>query len=96
MDDEVPGFEQNNKLYGTTQAGGSSNAGTVFELAPGPNPLGGWQETTLYSFTVGSDGDTPIAGLVSDSTGALYGAAVYGGNFSACSAGCGVIFEVQP
>ncbi len=89
---------RNGKLYGTTAAGGSSGDwGTVFQLAPGPTPLGGWQETILYNFTGGADGGTPIAGLVADSTGALYGATRDAGIVnSSCAYGCGVIFKVQP
>jgi uncharacterized repeat protein (TIGR03803 family) len=35
--------------------------------------------TSLYSFTGGSDGSTPMAGFVADSNGNLYGTAAYGG-----------------
>jgi uncharacterized repeat protein (TIGR03803 family) len=88
----------NGKLYGTTAAGGDSNDwGTVFELSPPLTPFGSWQETILYNFTGSADGGTPIAGLVADSTGALYGAARDGGIVNnSCSSGCGVIFKVQP
>jgi uncharacterized repeat protein (TIGR03803 family) len=61
----------NNKLYGTTAAGGNAGGwGTVFQLSPGSSPLGGWRETILYNFSGGADGGTPIAGLVADPTGA--------------------------
>jgi len=89
---------RNGKLYGTTSAGGNSNDwGTVFELSPGSSPFGGWQETILYNFTGGADGGTPIAGLVADSNGVLYGAARDAGIVNnSCSSGCGVVFKVQP
>jgi uncharacterized repeat protein (TIGR03803 family) len=72
-------------LYGTTQSGGSSGSGAVFELIPS---VGGWTESVLYSFTGGSDGKFPLAGLVLGS-GGLYGT-TYGGG----TGGHGVVFEV--
>src|SRR5271156_6531335 len=35
-------------LYGTTEAGGPANAGTVFQLSP--NGDGSWRVTVLYEF----------------------------------------------
>ncbi len=69
-------------LYGTTVGGGDDNMGTVFELTPSQ---GGWTETVLHSFS-GSDGCGPMAGLVFDRAGNLYGA----------TANCGTIFELSP
>ena len=71
-------------LYGTTRLGGTNNWGTVFKLDTAGNL------TTLYSFTNGSDGAYPNAGLVRDSKGNLYGAAATGG------IGHGTIFEITP
>jgi len=60
-------------LYGTTYYGGTANQGVVYKLdAPG-------QETVLYSFTGGTDGGEPYAGVVRDSAGNLYGTASIGG-----------------
>ncbi|MGO9084012.1 MAG: choice-of-anchor tandem repeat GloVer-containing protein [Candidatus Sulfotelmatobacter sp.] len=73
-------------LYGTTQAGGISNLGTVFKLDPADN------ETVLHSFTGGADGATPLASVVMDPAGNLYGTTNYGG--SACD--CGVVFKMDP
>ena len=59
-------------LYGATQYGGSGGGGTVFELSPSG---GGWTYTVLYGF-VGSGGGHakgPVADLVMDSAGNLYG-----------------------
>jgi uncharacterized repeat protein (TIGR03803 family) len=79
-------------LYGTTESGGSSSGGTVFELTP--NSSGGWTEQVLYSFTgfMGTgDGDLPFAGLVLDSKGNLYGTTLSGGtSFN------GTVFELSP
>jgi uncharacterized repeat protein (TIGR03803 family) len=72
-------------LYSTTTAGGTSNSGVVFEL----NPKG--TETVLHSFTGGSDGGYPYAGLVRDAAGNLYGTTYYAG-----ASGAGVVFKVVP
>jgi uncharacterized repeat protein (TIGR03803 family) len=71
-------------LYGTTSNGGAHSYGTVFKL----NPTG--TETVLYSFTGGADGASPLAGLVMDAAGNLYGTTQLGGAFSA-----GTVFEVS-
>lgn len=72
-------------LYGTTYYGGEFGYGTIFKLDPAGN------ETVLYSFTGGSDGLGPMAGLVQDAAGNLYGTTVYGG-----SQGAGVVFKLTP
>jgi uncharacterized repeat protein (TIGR03803 family) len=56
-------------LYGTTSVGGTANLGVVFKV----DPAG--QETVLYSFMGGADGQGPSGGLVRDSVGNLYGTA---------------------
>jgi uncharacterized repeat protein (TIGR03803 family) len=60
-------------VYGTTNGGGASNAGTVFKV----NSKG--QETVLYSFAGNSDGANPVAGLTLDKVGNLYGTTTVGG-----------------
>lgn len=89
--------EQGN-LYGTTSVGGpydcsnyiGSGCGTVFQLTPSGT------ETVLYSFANSPDGATPMAGLVDDGHGNLYGTTQYGGsNAVNCgSYGCGAVFRV--
>ncbi|WP_164931824.1 choice-of-anchor tandem repeat GloVer-containing protein [Dyella sp. M7H15-1] len=66
-------------LYGTTSLGGDlgTNSGTVFKLAP--NGLGGYTESVLYSFTGSSDGSSPAAGVIQDTSGNLYGTTLSGG-----------------
>jgi uncharacterized repeat protein (TIGR03803 family) len=73
-------------LYGTTSSGGPSNLGTVFKL----DSTG--KETVLHSFTGGTDGETPVAGLVQDVAGNLYGTNVVGGGAS--GQGAGVLFKL--
>jgi uncharacterized repeat protein (TIGR03803 family) len=60
-------------LYGTTSAGGSGNAGTVFRLTP-TGTL-----TTIYSFSGGADGGAPMGVLALGNDGNLYGATINGG-----------------
>jgi len=79
-------------LFGTTTGGGSSTncsggCGTIFKTG-----LDGTDETILYSFKGGSDGDSPISTLVADTRGNLYGTTSDGG---AAKCGCGTIFKVS-
>ncbi len=70
-------------LYGTTQYGGTSELGVVFMLDPAGN------ESVLHSFTGGADGSYPVAGVVRDSAGNLYGTTSAGGK-----QGDGVVFKL--
>lgn len=70
-------------LFGTTEFGGSSSAGTVFEVVKGSGAI-----TKLADFNY-ANGANPQAGLVLDSDGNLFGTASAGG-----SAGKGTVFEV--
>ena len=78
-------------LYGTTAGGGSGNNGTVFKLTPPTEGQTAWSETVLYSFKGGSGGATPIAGLIADNSGALYGTTAGGG-----SGNNGTVFKLTP
>jgi uncharacterized repeat protein (TIGR03803 family) len=91
-------FDQAGNLYGTTLAGGALNQGTVFKLTP--NADGSWRESVLHRFcyrTNCGDGAVPVAGLVFDLAGNLYGATFAGGDQELCLAsGCGVVFKLTP
>jgi uncharacterized repeat protein (TIGR03803 family) len=63
-------MDSSGNLYGTTYQGGTIGWGTVFELA---NSSGSYSEKVLYSFTNSTDGAFPIAGLIMDPSGNLYG-----------------------
>jgi uncharacterized repeat protein (TIGR03803 family) len=70
-------------LYGTTKNGGAYGYGTVFKLAPPVPPSVTWTETVLYSFTgSGGGGAEPMAGLLQDPQGNLYGTTKGGGAYS--------------
>jgi uncharacterized repeat protein (TIGR03803 family) len=76
--------DQSGMLYGTTLAGGVSNAGTVFRINKGGSGF-----STLKRFNV-SDGANPFAGLLVGSDGALFGTTYNGGASSA-----GTLFKVN-
>jgi len=74
-------FDPSGNLYGTTQLGGTSGFGTVFELTPG---LGSWALNVLYNFPPpGPNGCCPYGGVARDRAGNLFG-----------NAGC--TFELSP
>jgi len=73
-----------NTLYGTVAAGGSFGHGTVF--AVNTNGAG---FTILHSFTGGSDGANPWAGLI------LSGNTLFGTAYNGGSSGHGTVFKVN-
>jgi hypothetical protein len=89
-------FDQKGDLYGTTSRGSNFNYGFVFELSP-PVPGGNWTETILHTFGSSGDGEFPMAGVVLDEFGNLYGTTYGGGNAAQECAfgGCGTVFELS-
>lgn len=77
-------------LYGTTYFGGTSGLGAVYKLQRNGTL---WNETVLYSFQGGIDGDSPLSTLVFDAVGDLYGTTSLDGD-SNCA--CGTIFKLSP
>jgi uncharacterized repeat protein (TIGR03803 family) len=85
-------------FYGTTVRGGGGSCygapgcGVVFRLSSQGT------ETILYTFTGRADGGIPVAGLVRDKAGNLYGTTAYGGRTgrSCLQVGCGVVFKLNP
>jgi uncharacterized repeat protein (TIGR03803 family) len=71
-------------LYGTTQFGGTFGQGMVFKLDKAHT------ETVLHSFSGGTDGSYPYAGLVRDAAGNLYGTTNQGG-----ASGYGTVFMLD-
>jgi uncharacterized repeat protein (TIGR03803 family) len=85
-------LDKQGNLYGTTAGGGDVNCqsgygcGTVFKLTPAG------ALTVLHSFSGSpSDGTSPLAGLVLDKNGNLYGTTFLGG-----TNGAGTVFKVTP
>jgi uncharacterized repeat protein (TIGR03803 family) len=78
-------------LYGTTSQGGANGYGVVFKLTPPGAGASVWTDTTLFSFSGGRDGGSPLCALVQDKAGALYGTTQAGGAF-----GMGVVFRLMP
>ena len=73
-------FDKAGNLYGTTSVGGAHGGGAVFQLTPGAG--GTWSEAVLYSFCAAAgcaDGKEPLASLILDLGGNLYGTTSLGG-----------------
>jgi uncharacterized repeat protein (TIGR03803 family) len=87
--------DEKGDLFGVTSQGGANGTGIVFELERLKN---GWTERILHTFgSSGSgDGQNPDVGLVLDAQGRLYGTTGTGGTGTACSGGCGTVYEVMP
>jgi uncharacterized repeat protein (TIGR03803 family) len=83
-------------LYGTTDIGGDLNCnsgagcGTIFELSKTGT------ETVLYTFKGGHDGERPLAALLRDAAGNLYGTTWEGGGDGCGGPGCGTVFKLEP
>ena len=85
-------FDQAGNLYGTTRNEdrslcGGQGCGVVFKLTPNSN--GGWKDTVVHTFQ-GKPGANPLAGLIFDAAGNLYGTT--SGRFK----GFGSVFEITP
>lgn len=78
-------FDKGGNLIGTTYLGGEFGDGTVYELI---DKNGAWEEKVLHSFE-GSDGSTPLTGLVTDHQDKWFGTAEGGGKH-----GWGAVFEL--
>ncbi len=84
-------FDVSGNLYGTTYQGGVKNAGTVFVLTPTEG--GDYSETVMHNFSpADGDGSYPQSGLISGSSGNLYGTTLEGGGMY----NAGTVFEVTP
>jgi hypothetical protein len=75
-------------IYGTTYSGGNQNCsyegeigcGTAFMLRPPATKGGRWTESVIHRFNrSSSDGGNPMAGMIFDAEGRLYGTTLNGG-----------------
>ena len=82
--------DANGDLFGTTSEGGSEDGGTVFEIK---RTAAGYATTptTLVSFAGGADGAQPVAGLIADANGDLFGT-THGGVVGGDD---GTVFEIK-
>jgi uncharacterized repeat protein (TIGR03803 family) len=100
--------DQQGNFYGTTTRGGGRTCdpsvvgcGTVFELSPPSGQQTQWTERVLWSFGATGDGWFPLADLIADSKGNLYGTTEFGGAYCqptppVTDGGCGIVFELSP
>lgn len=93
-DGEVPqaslSVDPEGNIWGTTSTAGAYGYGTVFEVTQSDS---GWALNTVYDFTGGSDGGSPIYGqLIFDRSGNVYGTNIKGGD-PTCA--CGVVFSLE-
>jgi uncharacterized repeat protein (TIGR03803 family) len=80
--------DSSGNLFTTTEFGGQFGQGTVVELTRTSLTT---SEKIIHSFKRTNDCENPVAGLVLDSAGNLYGTAPFGG-----SSGDGVAFKLTP
>jgi len=90
-------MDQAGNLYGTTYSGGENNWGTVYQLLPPDGTHTKWRHGVIHSFCgtfcTPPDGIEPMAPLVIDKAGNLYGTAS-DGTFTPYS--WGSVFELKP
>jgi uncharacterized repeat protein (TIGR03803 family) len=77
-------------FYGTTELGGASDGGTVFQMTPDGTV------TVLHAFTGGTDGAHPLAALIQATDGNFYGTTFQGPGTGCYGNGCGTVFTMTP
>jgi uncharacterized repeat protein (TIGR03803 family) len=91
--DGAPVRDATGNLFGSAPYGGNpscpgpfgTGCGTIFQL----DVTG--KLHVLYTFSGGSDGSSPVGGVIRDQTGSLYGTTVGGGAY-----GYGLVFKLTP
>jgi uncharacterized repeat protein (TIGR03803 family) len=83
-------LDANGALYGTGQGGANRGQGIVFRLKGKSG--GRWEDITIYDFPSNDlNGSSPLAGLILDAKGNLWGTASAGG-----TDGDGTVFKLRP
>ena len=81
-------------LFGTTSSGGTGNYGTVFEIAKTATGYAS-TPTTLVNFNYANGaGINPLAGLIRDAAGDLFGTTSGGGRIGGVNDDYGTVFEI--
>jgi len=84
-------MDASGNLLGTSYEGGTGSGGTAFSLSRSNN----WAETVLYNFCSAlncADGAGPVAPLIMDASGNLFGTGATGG----ANGDYGTVFELKP
>ena len=82
-------IDANGNLFGTTSAGGTSDAGTIFEIVKS-NGIYASAPTVLVSFN-NTNGASPQGSVIADANGTLFGMTSGGG-----AGGAGTVFTITP
>lgn len=77
---------KNGKIYGISEEGGTSDAGTIFSYDPVTATL-----STEFNFNGNSTGKTPVTSLVQGFDGSLYGTSLRGGSHDQ-----GILYRFNP
>lgn len=88
--------DANGSLFGTTSAGGANGLGNVFEITKTSGVFAS-TPTILINFD-GTNGAGPLAGLIADSNGNLFGTTYFGGDLydpANYTYGDGTVFELS-
>jgi uncharacterized repeat protein (TIGR03803 family) len=88
--ESAPTLDRLGNLYGTTVAGGNDGVGVVYKLTTSG------VYSVLHTFTgLGAGGGNPVAPVVLDTSGNIYGAAAEWGTASNGDPGWGLIYKIS-
>jgi hypothetical protein len=85
-------FGGDGNFYGPAFGGGNGGAGAIFELKKPSGKVHSWTEMILHGFSDGNDGAGPMAGVIFDPHGNLYGTTALATNTTAQ----GNFFRLKP
>jgi uncharacterized repeat protein (TIGR03803 family) len=90
----TPTLDAAGNIYGTTSAGGTHEAGVVYEAVKG-SAAGEWAYKVLFSFNGNTDGENPVGGVTLTPNGTILGTTQYGGT-GTNQGGTGIVFALIP